>query len=80
MKLVTLTLTPNGNERGAVIEVAIDHDPETFKPCYVHVIRMMDGSHHLLEYPPNIDKATLKQAVDQAYVIIDMVYDLTSGL
>ena len=79
MKLVKLILTPKGNPHGEVVEVAIDPDPGNFKSRYVHVVRRQDGSHQLVDYPPNIDKALLDQAFKHAVVIIDLVYDITCG-
>lgn len=79
MKLMKLILTPDGNEFGEVLEAVIDHNPEVFKPCYVRVVRMLDGSEKLTHYPPNIQTNELDGAVKHASIIIDIVHDITSG-
>jgi hypothetical protein len=76
MKLIELHITPDGNEHGNIMEIIIDHDPYIFKPCYVHVGRQADGTMYLMEAPPNISEEQRQQAINHAYVIMDMVHDM----
>jgi len=79
IKLISLTLAPDGNEHGHIMEVIIDHNIDVFKPCYVRVVRLKDGTHEVTDYPPNIPEVDLIKAVKHAEVIIDLVYDMTCG-
>lgn len=76
MKLIELNFTPNGNENGNVMEIIIDHDPDIFKPCYVHVGRQTNGKVHIMEAPPNISEEQCQQVINHAYDITDIVYDM----
>jgi len=60
------------------MEVVIE--PETFKSCNIHIIRTENGSYHPLECPPGIREKELKQAFDQALILIDMFFDISSRL
>lgn len=62
MKLVHLTITPEGNPYGAIAEIAIDPDPGVFKSCYLALARMGDGSTEITASPATISEARLAEA------------------
>lgn len=79
MRLISLTLTPGGNENGETVEIIINHKPGSFKSSYVRVVRLQDGWHRLTDCPADITKEERQEAFNHALIIIDMVFDITSG-
>ena len=76
MKLITLRLTPDGDENGVVIEVVIDHDPTMFKSSYIRVVRLYDGAINVAEQPNLISARELERVTNHAIMVMYMVYDI----
>ena len=62
MKLIHLTITPDGNPYGAIAEIAVDPDPEAFKSCYLSLARMADGSTEITASPAGISETKRNEA------------------
>lgn len=59
MKLIELTITPDGNPFGEIASVIIDHAPDIFTSCYVQIVMLKDGSFHVKEHQIRITEAEL---------------------
>lgn len=63
MKLLSLTITPEGNLAGHKAEAVIDPDPGVFKASYVHVAQDMAGAFRILSEPYGISDTQRTEAL-----------------
>ena len=77
MKLISLTLTPEGDPNGDMVEVIFNPNPSIFTSGYVRVVRRIDGSTHLTDHPDKIRPTLLGAAYRNGIALIDRVCDMT---